>query len=66
MSEQGNEKRARTSAQTIDDSVQAHKVRDTGELSPSEADLKCLDDSVEGHVNFRPLDNGATGQRRNR
>ena len=62
MSNQGNEKKTRTSAQSIDDSVEAHRVLDTGELSPSEEDLKSVDDSVEGHVNFRPLDNGSTGQ----
>jgi|SwirhirootsSR3_FD_contig_31_11900916_length_264_multi_5_in_0_out_0_1 hypothetical protein len=62
MSEQGNEE-TRTSAQTIDDSVEAHKVRDTGELSPSDEDIvSSVDDSVEGHINFRPLDNGSTGQ----
>jgi hypothetical protein len=45
----------------IDDSVEGHGVKDTGELAPAEEDDPRVDDSVEGHaINERPLDNGGT------
>jgi hypothetical protein len=56
---------ARRAQYGIDDSVEGHKVRDTGDLAPAEDEDLGLDDSVEGHaVNHRPLDNGATPLRK--
>lgn len=45
-------------AHRLEESVEGHRILDTGELSEADEAVENADESVEGHaVNHRPLDN---------